>query len=233
MRFAPVFVAMLLLSVAACDGETAVLGEVRLEAGYVGDVRGSRIELYETNDLSGEPVVAGVSEFSVDARRSSFRLTGMLPGSYYLLAWRDVDEDGRISDRDLVGVGGAAYRPGFGGGPIGVFAGVPTDVRFVNMRPWRDPVQSLEGVRSPGRDTTEFRLVFNYDLELTSMAVQFPGLGTLLDPDAPGPKVAGAVYVSGGWTRGGVEMPGGRHLVNISGRLEGETFNLTVPVDVP
>lgn len=233
MRFALVIAAVVLLSAAACDGETAVFGEVMLEAGYVGDVRGSRVELYETNDLSGEPVAFAISETGSNVRRSSFRLAGVPPGRYYLLAWRDVDEDGRISNGDLVGVGGGSYRPGFGGGVVEVFAGAATDVRVINMQTWRDPVRSLEGGRSTARDTTEFRLVFNYDLELTSMAVQFPGLGVFLDPDAPGLKVAGAVYLSGGWTRGGGEMPRGRHLVNLTGRLDGQAFNITVPVDIP
>ncbi|MFO7639124.1 MAG: hypothetical protein R6X14_07515 [bacterium] len=216
-----------------CRQETAVVGELILESGHVGDVRASRVELHATFDLSEAPVAAVTSDDGRDERRSAFHLSGMPAGSYYLLAWQDVDRDGRISDRDIVGVRDGSYRPGYGGTPVEVFDGAETDVRNVTVSTWRDPVASVTGRRSAAFDTTEFLFGFNYDLELTALSVTFPGLGTLLDPDAPGPKLAGVEYVSGGWVRGGAEMPAGRHVLHLTGRLEGESFNLALPVDVP
>ncbi|MFO7676045.1 MAG: hypothetical protein R6X12_07010 [bacterium] len=221
-----------LLATAGCPGETAVRGTLTLEPGYIGDIRGSNVQLHTTADLSDEPVAAAVSRSGADQRRSEFELVGMPAGSYYLLAWRDVDGDGRLGDRDIAGVGGGTYRPGYGGGPIQVYEGAGTVGIGVNMRTWRDPVDTAHARRSGGLDTTEFSFVFNYDLVLTSLTIHFPGLGTLADPDAPGPKSRGVTYLSGGWTRGGREMPAGRHIVYLAGRLESDTFRLSVPVEV-
>lgn len=222
----------LLLVAAGCRRETAVSGRLDLEPGYIGDVRGSRVELHLAADLSDEPVVTALSEAGPDQRSSEFRLTGMPAGMYYLLAWRDADGNGRISDRDIVGVGGGTYRPGYGGGPIQVFTGANTGGLGVKLRTWRAPVDTIWARRSRAGDTTEFSYRLNYDLVITSLSIYFPGLGTLSDPDAVGPKTRGVVHVSGGWTRGGQAMPAGRHLVSITGRLDGEDFSISSPVEV-
>jgi hypothetical protein len=225
-------VAFLFLVVGGCERSTTVVGRLVLESGVVGDVSGSSVELYETFDLSGSPVAMTVSDTGFDHRLSRFEVDQVAAGTYYILAWSDVDGNGTISDRDIVGVGGGDYRPGYGGSPIEVFEGARIDARDINMEVYAEVVDSVAGFRTAGGDTTFFIYSFNYDVVVVSLSIEFPEFGTLIDPEASGDKTAGVVYRSDGWSRGGDAMPSGLHHLYVTGRLDGDQFDLEFRLDV-
>ena len=226
------FLVVFLLPVVGCERSTTVVGRLVLEEGVVGDVSGSSVELYELSDLSVPPVATVVSDTGFDHRLSRFEIEQVPAGTYYVLAWSDVDGNGTISDRDIVGVHGGDYRPGHGGSPIEVYEGARIDARDINMEVYAQVVDSIAGFRTAGRDTTFFIYSFNYDVTITSLAIEFPEFGTLIDPEASGGKTAGVVYRSDGWSRGGSEMPVGSHHVYVSGTRDGERFDLEFPLEV-
>ncbi|MEO0082712.1 MAG: hypothetical protein ABIL25_10580 [candidate division WOR-3 bacterium] len=62
--------------------------------------------------------------------------------------------------------------------------------------------------------------------------ITFPGLGTMEDPLAPGPKAAGETYLSTGWKAGGAQMPEGEHVLAFRGIMDGRRFEVEVRVVV-
>jgi hypothetical protein len=203
-----------------------------MESGEAGDARGSSVELHEARDLSGAPVVVVTSDSTEQPRASSFEVSGLTEGSYYILAWKDSDGNGVVSNQDLVGVRGEVYRPGHGGSEIEVLAGATIDAGDVLMRAYRAPLQAVSGARNAALDSTSFTYSFNYDVVVTSLSVSFPGSGPVADPEAAGPKTAKLDYVSSGWSRAGRTMPNGIHSVHVHGTLDGELFRIVAPVEV-
>ena len=222
------------LPLLACTQPTAVSGTLKRESGIQGDVRGSRVELHELFDLSDAPAYSVESEQGEDARFSDFRFEEVAPGEYYVLAWKDIDGDGAVSDGDLAGVRGSRYKPESGGTPVEVTEGFQANAGAIELFEYYEPLDSVYGLRSfPAGDTTGFAFSFKHDLELRSLSIAFPGLGTFTDPEAPGEKFAGEWYFSGNWSlAGGEEMPSGTHVLSFRGTLEGEAFVVYEEVEV-
>jgi len=215
-----------------CDTTTSVKGRVTLVQGTVGDVRSATIELYETPDLSGQPVVTGMAADTGTWSLTDFEVLDVPPGSYYLLAWQDVDDDGEVSDGDLAGLRGVRFQPGLGGEALDVVEGQANDAGVVELARYLEPLDTVYGGLVPSGDTTVFAYSFNHDLELTALSIAFPGIGTLTDPDAAGFKLAGVTYESDGWSAGGEPMPTGRHAVSFRGVLDSSRFDVLREVDV-
>lgn len=222
----------LLMLGGTCEEPTTVRGTLKLASGEVGDVRGSRVSLYPTSNLSGAPVAAGVAPDTGQGRSVGFEIADVPAGNLYLVAWQDVDSSGEIGDGDLVGLRGATYQPGLGGQALEVLAGLATEAGTIELRRYLEPLDTVTGFLVPSGDTTVFRYSFNHDLELTALSIAFPGIGTMTDPEAAGLKLAGAVYESGGWSAGGAPMPSGVHLVAFRGTLDSTRFDVTREVDV-
>ncbi len=215
----------------SCEKETKVIGTLLLQPGQTGDVQNCRVELYEKADLTGTPVKFVASKASGQANRSDFEFTDVIEGYYYLLAWKDLNGDGVVSDKDIVGVHGGFYRPGYGGTQITVKAGQINDVGEIEMLIYKELKISASGSRSGDHLTTTFTYSFNYDVTLTSLTITFPGYQPVQDPDAPGTKTAGTQYTSGPWhDAGGNPMPTGTHTLQFVGSWEGTSFDITVTV---
>jgi hypothetical protein len=213
-------------------GETMLVGTLVLQTGGTGDVRSSSVELHQSPDLTDEPVKVVMSEQGSDSARSGFEVRDVLPGSYYLLGWKDLDSDGEISDKDVVGVHGGEYRPGYGGTPVTLRDEMATDAGEIVVLRYRELIISASGARSQGGTLTDFEYSFNYDVELNSLIITFPEYGPVEDPDAPGHKTAGSIHRSEGWNAGGSEMPTGDHNLNFRGFWEGQSFDIDVVVAI-
>ncbi len=215
-----------------CDTATKIIGTLILQTGQSGDVQNSRVELYEKADLTGTPVKEVGSEQSGNTTRSPFEFSDVIEGYYYLLAWKDLDGDGEVSDKDIVGVYGGEYRPGYGGAQLTVTNGKTTDVGEIVMLIYKELKITASGVRVNNNTETNFNYSFNYDVTVTSLTITFPGYAPMADPDAPGPKTAGTTYNSDGWNVGGGVMPTGAHNLNFAGSWDGTTFDIDVTVQI-
>lgn len=223
--------AVLALSL-SCTKVTKVIGTLLLQAGQTGDVQNCRVELYEKADLTGTPVKFVSSKNSGQANTSPFEFTDVIEGYYYILAWKDLNGDGVVSDKDIVGVHGGFYRPGYGGTQITVTEGKTNDVGNIEMLIYKELKISASGERVNGATETNFTYSFNYDVTLTSLTITFPGYTPVTDPSAPGAKTAGVQYHSDGWNTGGGIMPTGTHTLEFVGTWQGTAFDVIVPVTI-
>lgn len=103
----------LILGLAGCDifgGTTGVEGELELAAGVEGDLDETRVYLFDNPDFDGS---AEESEDAVededDETKATFEFEDIDADDYYLLAWKDVDDDDAISYGDLVGMYDGKY----------------------------------------------------------------------------------------------------------------------------
>jgi hypothetical protein len=227
--------AALMLPCAACKytGPTEVAGYVVLAEGEVGDVRGTRVQFFDTTGFDGPVRFEAAADTSRFNYRAWFGVPDIPEGDFYVFAWRDSDADARVSDGDLVGIVGGEYARRDSAQPFHVYddwtlVTVP-DIQL--CRYWQ-----VEAAVTGGRDTTgasaDFTYQFNHDLLLTSLAVQIPGAGTFPDAGAPGPKSADSVYASQGWNMGGSPMPTGWYVLRFRGEFHGDTFSVDQAVRV-
>jgi len=215
-----------------CSKETKLIGELILQTGQTGDVQNCRVQLFEKSDLTGTPVKEVRSQTSGDATRAPFEFTDIIPGYYYLIAWKDLNADGELSDKDIVGVHGGEYRPGYGGTQVTVSEGKTMDVGEIVMLIYKELKITATGSRSQGGTVTDFSYTFNYDVTLSKLTITFPGYGDYEDQNAPGAKTAGTAYKSEGWNAGGDPMPTGDHTLNFVGLWGSVAFDVDVIVNV-
>ncbi|MFO7638876.1 MAG: hypothetical protein R6X14_06215 [bacterium] len=227
-----VVLSVMVFSLVGCDKPTKLIGTLILQTGQTGDVQNAKVQLFLSSDLTGNPVKEVASMSAGNASRSQFEFVDVLPGYYYLLAWKDLNGDGQLSDRDIVGIHGGTYLPGHGGTQVTVSEGKTSDVGDVVMMIYKELKTTAGGTRAQGGVVTNFSYSFNYDLTLSSLTITFPGFDPITDPDAPGAKTAGVTYTSEGWNTGGGQMPTGDHLLRFQGTWEGAAFDITVTVSV-
>ncbi len=217
-------------------GSTGVKGSLILEPGQTGDVRNARIELYETSDLTGDPVKIGQSESSgSDLSNADFKLEDVLTGYYYLLAWKDMDGDGEVSGGDLVGVYGGTYKPGEGGQKLTVEDGKMTDVGEISMAIFVEPLAvAASGATSYGGYHVAYTYSFNYDVTLSSFTITVPGYNSFTDNAEKGARTADQNYTTQDYVIDGgtVLIPTGSHVLNFKGTCDGEAFDLTYTVTI-
>jgi hypothetical protein len=227
-----VLLALVLVAVGfmgSCTKTTKLTGTLVLQPGQTGDVQNTRVELYQKADLTGTPV-AFVASKTNTISNSPFEFTDVIEGYYYVLAWKDLNGDGVVSDKDIVGVHGGTYVPGQGGTQVTVNKGQTTDVGDIEMLIYKELKISAGGSRSDGGLQTDFSYSFNYDVTLTSLTISWPGGGANVDP-SPGAKTANQTYTSS-WRAGGNVMPTGIHNLEFVGTWDGGTFDIIVPVNV-
>jgi len=216
---------------AGCHFPTTVYGRVTLKPGEQGDVRLSRVELHDSVAWDSAPLYGVTADSGGLFYRASFEFPTVAPGSYYLLAWQDLDGDGKVSDGDLTGVYyDSVYRP-YPGKPVTVPQSWTVDAGDIEMSRHYVLEVKATGARSQSGDTTNFAYGFNHAVFLNSLAVTFPGQPALPDPDAGGDKVADSTYFSGGWSMGG-QMPSGLHQLEFRGVFRDSGFAIRVAVSV-
>jgi hypothetical protein len=208
---------------------TIVVVAVALLAGCAKPTKLTGVLLLQP-DLTGSPV-AFVASKNNTISNSPFEFADVIEGYYYVLAWKDLNGDGVVSDKDIVGVHGGSYKPGYGGSMVTVNKGKTTDVGEIEMLIYKELKIAATGVRTNGEQVTEFSYSFNYDVTLTSLTIAWPDGGSNSDPGAPGTKIAGTTYTSI-WNAGGVEMPVGNHILTFVGTFDGVAFDVDVQVGV-
>jgi hypothetical protein len=212
---------------------TKLIGTLILQTGQSGDVQNCKVQLFVSDDLTGSPVKEVASQQNTTVN-SPFEFTDPVEGYYYLIAWKDLNGDGVVSDKDIVGIHGGTYRPGYGGSQVTVKDGKTTDVGEIVMLIYKELKISASGERVNGGYNTNFTYSFNYDVSLTSLTITFPGIGDATDPAPPGSKTAGTAYHSDGWfLQSGDPMPAGNHILRFQGTWETTTaFDISVTVAV-
>lgn len=217
----------------SCDRPTKLTGTLILQTGQTGDVTNCRVQLFVSSDLTGNPVKEVASQPG-NTVRSPFEFEDVLPGYYYLLAWKDLNGDGVISDRDIVGIHGGTYRPGHGGSQVTVIDGKTTDVGEIVMLIYRELKITASGSRTQGGTITNFSYTPNYDMTITRFSVVFPDEPGVEYEDSRqvGPKTGGQTYTSDGWNMNGWPMPTGNHILRFEGTWDGGNFDISVSVNV-
>ncbi len=215
-----------------CTKATKLTGTLILQTGQSGDVQNSKVQLFVSQDLTGSPVMEVASKQNTTVN-SPFEFSDPVEGYYYLVAWKDLNGDGVISDKDIVGIHGGTYTPGHGGSQVMVKDGQTTDCGEIVMNIFKELNIAVSGERVNGGLNTNFTYTFNYDVTLTSMTITFPGIGDATDTNAPGDKIAGTANHSDGWfLQNGDPMPTGVHTIRFIGTWEGGTFDIAVSVSV-
>jgi hypothetical protein len=230
-----VLLALIVVAVAfmgSCTKATKLTGTLILQTGQSGDVQNCKVQLFVSQDLTGSPVKEVASKQNTTVN-SPFEFDDPVEGYYYLIAWKDLNGDGVVSDKDIVGVYGGTYTPGHGGSQVTVKDGKTTDCGEIAMLIYKELKISASGERVNGGLETNFTYSFNYDVNIASLTIMFPGLGDANDINALGAKTAGTEYHSDGWfLQGGGPMPTGDHTLRFTGTWEGNAFDVTVTVPV-
>ncbi len=225
--------ALVVFGLVGCTKATKIIGTLILQTGQSGDVQNSKVQLFVSQDLTGSPVKEVASKQNTTVN-SPFEFTDLVDGYYYVLAWKDLNGDGEVSDKDIVGIHGGTYRPGYGGSQVTVTSGKTTDVGEIVMMIYKELILTAAGARSGGGAVTDFSYSFNYDVTITHFGVYFPDEPGVeyTDDRQLGARTAGVTYYSDGWNMGGAPMPTGQHILNIMGTWETTAFTFVDTVNV-
>ena len=163
-------------SMVTCQApETGIRGTLILQTGQSGDVRNCRVQLFQTADLTGTPLKEVASDASgTDPTRSSFEITDVIPGYYYLVAWKDLNGNGKIDHLDIVGVYGGKYKPGYGGSQLTVQEGKITDVGEIVMYIYKELQVTLVSATRLNDNGLETKYKFNDNCYLNKLTLTMP-----------------------------------------------------------
>ena len=152
-----VLLALIVVAVAfmgSCTKATKLTGTLILQTGQSGDVQNCKVQLFVSQDLTGSPVKEVASQQNTTVN-SPFAFDDPVEGCYYLIAWKDLNGDGVVSDKDIVGIHGGTYTPGHGGSQVEVKDGKTTDVGEIVMLIYKELKISASGSRSNGGIQTD------------------------------------------------------------------------------
>ncbi|TKJ39010.1 hypothetical protein CEE36_10555 [candidate division TA06 bacterium B3_TA06] len=91
-------------------GTTGVEGKLELAAGVEGDLDDTKVYLYDNPDFEGDyEEKASADEYEDDDTKATFEFEDIDEDDYYLLAWKDLDDDDEISYGDPVGIYDGKY----------------------------------------------------------------------------------------------------------------------------
>jgi uncharacterized protein (DUF2141 family) len=225
--FAVLVIALLVIGI-GCTKKTGVTGQLILQTGQTGDVRNCRVRLFVSSDLTGAAVKEVASNATgVDQTKSTFEITDVVEGYYYLLAWKDLNGSGVVDNNDIVGVHGGTYIPGYGGTQLTVKEGKMTDVGDIEMLILKELSLTVTAARNADEYIT-FSYSFNDNCTVTGWALTGPGGITGDDHiNQNGAKIANTTYTSGPWSyQNGDPLPVGAYIVTITGSYNSNTFTL-------
>ena len=83
--------------------ETTVKGTASFPAGVSGDLSNAKVSLYTSITEWQNNIPVKYAAVTGSGASVTFSLTGILPGTYYLDVWKDIDNDGTWSTNDFVG----------------------------------------------------------------------------------------------------------------------------------
>jgi len=125
------FAVLLVVGFISCSNEetpptpttATVSGTISLQAGVQGDLNNARVAIYASYDDWANDRVLKFVAASGTGSSATYSITDVTPGTYYLDAWKDVDNDGTWSTNDLIGVYGTTQWPSPTLSPFSVSAG--------------------------------------------------------------------------------------------------------------
>ncbi len=219
------------LTLSCPEKTTGVKGQLILQTGQTGDVRNCRVQLFVSSDLTGNPVKEVASEATgVDQTKSDFLIENVLPQYYYLLAWKDLNGNGKVDHLDIVGVNGGTYRPGYGGTQVTVTDGKITDVGQIVMIIYKELILSISASLGPN-NLTRFTYSFNDNCDVTGFRVSDLQGNYADDTGQAGHKTANTQYYSDGWNSNGNPLSG-TFIVTLSGSYNNAAFALADTLNI-
>jgi len=223
--FAVLVIALLVVGI-GCTKKTGVTGQLILQTGQTGDVRNCRVRLFVSSDLTGAAVKEVASDATgVDQTKSTFEITDVVEGYYYLLAWKDLNGSGVVDNNDIVGVHGGTYTPGYGGTQVTVKEARMTDVGDIVMLILKQLTLSTNYTWN-ANGFLSFTYRFNDDCSVSSWQLTVPDGSTGADNTQTGAKTANTDYVSEWWSFNGGAMPVGTYIITIGGTFSGDNFSV-------
>jgi len=125
------FAMVLVVSVVSCGGEDneptpttgTIAGTLTLQAGVSGDLNNSRVAIYESYDDWLNDRVLLYTAASGSGASATYSLGSVTPGTYYLDAWKDVNNNTLFDSGDLFGWYGTGQYPTPTLSPFSVSAG--------------------------------------------------------------------------------------------------------------
>lgn len=148
----PLVLILILFTLAACDSAAVepqpdpepppttgtITGTISLPPGSPGDVVNTRVAIYSSfDDWNNDRFVMQTAANAA----GQYTLSNIVPGTYYLDAWKDNDGNGVWSAPDFVGVWGTLSASGTQLTPIPIAAGSTTTISF--------PIQRFGGPARP------------------------------------------------------------------------------------
>jgi hypothetical protein len=218
---------VVVMTISCPKKETGIRGRLILQTGQSGDVRNSRVLLYVSSDLTGNPVKEVASDATgVDQTKSEFEFTNVVQGYYYLLAWKDLNGSGVVDNNDIVGVHGGTYTPGNGGTQVTVTDGNMTDVGDIVMLIYKELIMTVSAARDIN-GWLDFTYSFNDNCTVSSWMLTIPGGQSAYDQSQNGAKTANTQYQSTGWAySNGQPLPSGDYIVTVGGTWNNTTFSI-------
>jgi uncharacterized protein (DUF2141 family) len=230
--FAILVLALLVIGI-GCTKKTGVKGRLILQTGQTGDVRGSKVQLFVSSDLTGNPVKeVGSDATGTDQTKSEFEITDVVPQYYYLLAWKDLNGNGKVDHLDIVGIHGGSYRAGYGGSQVTVTSGKTTDVGDITMLIYKELILTGRCEKEYTNGWVAFYYQFNDACEVTDWKLTYPDGTTYTDSDQNGNKVASTEYRSPVdpqyyWSGGqGLPAPLGNYIITLKANYSGYEWTL-------
>lgn len=125
------FSLILAVSVVSCGGEEeeptpttgTISGTLTLQAGVSGDLNNARVAIYSSYDDWLNDRVLLFTAASGSGGSATYTIGSVTPGTYFLDAWKDVNNDGLFNSGDLFGWYGTGQYPTPTLSPFSVSAG--------------------------------------------------------------------------------------------------------------
>jgi len=104
-----------------------ISGVISLPPGAAGDINNTRVAIYQSfDDWNNDRVL----KFTRTNPSGAYTMTNVAPGTYYMDAWKDNDNNTFWSRGDFIGVYGSGSYPNYQLSPFQVVAGQNTNITF-------------------------------------------------------------------------------------------------------
>ncbi len=120
---------LLVVAIVSCGEEEpepttgTISGTLTLQAGMSGDLNNARVGIYASyDDWNYDRAITTVSAQG-SGGSATYTFSNVTPGTYYLDAWKDVNNNQSFDTGDLFGVYGTTQYPSPGLNPFSVSAG--------------------------------------------------------------------------------------------------------------
>jgi uncharacterized protein (DUF2141 family) len=100
-----------------------ISGTLSLQAGVSGELNNTRVAIYASYDDWANDRTLKFVAASGSGSSATYSITAVTPGTYYLDAWKDIDNSGTWNTGDLIGVYGTTQWPSPTLSPFSVSAG--------------------------------------------------------------------------------------------------------------